>query len=487
LFLLILVTFLTTCFGDCTKESLMFVANVSQPTKEWPHYWEKCVGSGHALLALRADFREQLHKTTRELGFKQIRFHGIFDDDMSVYSLQNGKPFYSFFNVDVIYDFLLSIGMKPIIELSFMPEDMASGNDTIFHYKGNITPPKNYDDWANLLIEFARHLIARYGLDEIRTWYFETWNEPNCAFWTGSQEDYWHLLKVTFDAIKSVDSQLKVGGPATCQSGWLSSTLAFCKANNVSLDFVSTHEYPTDVTPTTRGILKKVMTKARQEVGNMPLFYTEYNDGLYDSPPYHDAPFASAFAVFNALDLQGLPDLLSWWTFSDIFEEGGFDSTPFQGGYGLQNINGIPKPAYRAFELLHHSGTHQVSVTAMNTSATAGIIVTKTSNMFQIIAFNHNVPDAPIKTETLCITVSGVNTRNFKGADLHRIDDTHANAPPLWVKMGKPQYLTDAQIKSLMVASEMKRESIAASVGPNHLQFSLDVPPQGVAAISFSL
>jgi xylan 1,4-beta-xylosidase len=190
-------------------------------------------------------------------------------------------------------------------------------------------------------------------------------------------------LNVTWHAIKSVDPKIPVGGPATCQSQWLPETLAYAAKNNFALDFVSTHEYPTDVTPTERNTLYQVMTKARQQVGNLPLFYTEYNDGLY-SPALHDDIYASAFAIFNIQDVYGIPDIMSWWTFTDIFEEGGFNSMPFQGNYGLQTIYGIPKPSFRAFEILHETGNTRAVVTTSDASSTAGI-------SYQNIVISNNI------------------------------------------------------------------------------------------------
>lgn len=207
--------------------------------------------------------------------------------------------------------------MAPYVELSFMPELLASGNATIFHYKGNITPPKNYTQWSNLIQAFITHVVDRYGMDVVSQWQFEIWNEPNCGFWSSDQTNYFKLLLETFNAIKSIYPQLSVGGPATCQSAWIPETLAFAKANGIQLDFVSTHEYPTDIQPLQRNIMKQVLTNSRQQVGpNMKLYYSEYNDGLFFR---HDTTYASAFIMFNIPDVYGIADIFSWWCFSDVF------------------------------------------------------------------------------------------------------------------------------------------------------------------------
>src|SRR3972149_5806471 len=175
-------------------------------------YWTKCVGSCHAATALREDWRGQLRTCREVFGFEYVRFHGLLDDDMSVcLRWDDGSLEYSFFNVDSIFDFLLDIGMKPFIELSFMPSALASGPKTVFHYRGNITPPKSYDEWANLIGALADHLVLRYGADEGRTWFFEVWNEPNLDFfWAGTREEYFRLYQSAALAIKKTDAKLAV-------------------------------------------------------------------------------------------------------------------------------------------------------------------------------------------------------------------------------------------------------------------------------------
>jgi xylan 1,4-beta-xylosidase len=212
-----------------------------------PHVWEHTVGSGHAPLALRADYQRQLARAHRELGFSHVRFHGIFGEDMGTLVREDDTLIYSFFNADQIFDFLLSIGVRPFVELSFMPTALSSGDTTVFRYRGNVTPPKSYASWETLIRTTVAHWVERYGVDEVRRWYFEVWNEPNlAAFWTGSQTEYFRLYEHAARAIKSVDSALVVGGPATASNAWIAPFLDHCDAHDVPVDFVSTHHYPTD-------------------------------------------------------------------------------------------------------------------------------------------------------------------------------------------------------------------------------------------------
>ena len=208
--------------------------------------FKECIGAGRANEGLRADWQQQLAYVKKECGFKYIRMHGLLTDDMGVYKEDSkGNPEYNYMYVDVLFDFLHSIGMKPFVELGFMPGALASGPQTIFWWRGNVTPPKDYEKWAALIKNLTEHFTERYGADEVKTWYFEVWNEPNLSpgFWSGTQEEYFKLYKYSVNAIKSVNSAYRVGGPGTAGAAWEPEMIDFCTKNNLPLDFISTHSY----------------------------------------------------------------------------------------------------------------------------------------------------------------------------------------------------------------------------------------------------
>jgi xylan 1,4-beta-xylosidase len=200
--------------------------------------FEQGVGSCHAITSLRADWREQMQMTVNDLNMQRVRFHGLLDDEMSTV-LPNGE--YSFLNIFKSFDYLLSIGVAPLVELSFMPELYANGTATIFYYQSNTTPPKNVTKWEMLISSLATALIDRYGERTVTSWIFEVWNEPNCDFWNGTMAQYYELYLVTARALKSVNADIKVGGPVTCQLAYLDDFLAFVKAKNAPLDIVTSH------------------------------------------------------------------------------------------------------------------------------------------------------------------------------------------------------------------------------------------------------
>jgi xylan 1,4-beta-xylosidase len=474
-----------------------FRVDIAGEKMQIEHYWRRCVGSGHAALGLREDWRNQLRKCHDELGFEYVRFHGLLNDDMSVCAEYEGKMQYSFHNVDSIFDFLLDIGMKPFVELSFMPGILASGNQTIFHYKSNVTVPKDFKLWKELVCNLVHHLVTRYGIDEVRKWFFEVWNEPNLPpFWAGSQQEYFLLYQNAAEAIKKIDPNIKVGGPATARNAWITEFVDFCSTNKVPLDFISTHHYPTDtalgleydmveeMTRAERGILTKMAHKARKEAGQLPLYYTEWSNSPGSRDPYHDEPYCAAFAVKTIVDNFGVIDMYSFWTFSDIFEEGPMSSLPFHGGFGLLTLHGICKPVYRAFELLKRTGKRCCKIIKQGESAVEAF-ASQDGNKLMILFFNHQPPLSPVKDDEIEVFVAGIEHREF--ATLERVDHQHANAKSCWIEMGKPEYLNAKQIEELHESSKIIPEKIKCDKVDGSIVFKLKIPTQGVAAVSFDL
>jgi len=378
--------------------------------------------------------------------------------------------------------------MKPIIELSFMPEAIAKDpSKTIFHYKGIISPPNQWNNWTNLINQFVTHLIQRYSIEEVRTWYFEVWNEPNCGFWASTYQDYFYLLKITSETIHSIDPTLKVGGPATCQSGLIKETMDYINNKTINIDFISTHIYPTDFGPNNNTVLKTVMSQVRNMVGNLPLFYTEYNDGLYFSPPLHDTPFASSFIVKNVVDVNGIVDLLSWWTFTDIFEEGGQQSEVFGTGtgWGLLSLYGIRKPSFRAFQLLHETGSNRF--VGQESYPTVGSLVTTNQTHLQILAWNHDIPTNSLQTQSVCFEIFPLPDQYSSIATIRRIDANNTNPIALWQKMGSPTYPTPTQLTQLHNASQLVITPLTYASQGSTVLFKVDIPPQGVISVVFPL
>ena len=458
-----------------------------------PHVWEHTVGSDHALMALRADWQAQLKRAHQELGFRHVRFHGILDDDVGTLLCEQDRLVYAFFNSDQIFDFLLSIGMKPFVELSFMPSTLSSGATTVFKYRGNVTPPKDYAQWATLIGKLVRHWVDRYGLAEVRQWYFEVWNEPNLkAFWTAEQADYFKLYRYTVEAIKAIDSQLKVGGPATAENAWVSEFLDYCADQSVPADFVSTHHYPTDafgqpgddtetqLSGSRRSVLRDQARVTYERARGKPVVYTEWCTSSNPFDPLHDEPYAAAFVTKTNMEAVGLVEGYSWWTFSDLFEENYLSSLPFHGGFGLLNIHGIAKPAYRAYQLLHRLGFEQLPVSGSH--ATVDVWVVRGDDQITVLAVNSALPRHPIASET--VRVSLTRAARPTAVSIARIDAGNANVKRNWLAMGAPDYLSASQVQLLDAASELQYREQPWNFANGVIELVLTLPAQAVAAVT---
>jgi len=343
-------------------------------------FFREVVGAGRAAEGLRADWQRDLAVVHRECGFKYIRFHGLLQDEMGVYSEdKQGRPIYNFQYIDALYDAILNTGMKPFVELSFMPQALASGNKTVFWWKGNITPPKDYRKWEQLVQTLTQHWTLRYGADEVKQWYFEVWNEPNLdIFWSGSQAEYFKLYEVTARAIKKVSPDYRVGGPATAGNGWVGETISFAAQNQVPLDFISTHDYgvkgigfdETGVQQlylvTEPGAIIEGVRRSRAQIKssalpNLPLHYTEWSTSYSLRDPVHDSYISAPYILSKLKGTEGFADSMSYWTFTDIFEESGPVPSPFHGGFGLLNFQGLRKPAFYAYQFLNRLGDEELA------------------------------------------------------------------------------------------------------------------------------
>ena len=355
-------------------------------TRPFPHYWEQMFGSGRAILSLRDSYRRDLRAMKSATDIHYVRFHAIFDDEVGVYSEDaQGRPVYNWSYVDQIYDGLLDAGVRPFVEMSFMPRALAASDKPhAFWYHPLPSPPKDYAKWEELVYNFAKHLVDRYGVNEVSQWYFEVWNEPNIDFWTGEpkQSTYFELYDHAARAIKRADPRLRVGGPATAQAAWIPEMIQHSVEAQVPLDFVSTHVYGNDLSKDVFGTDENIdrsemVGRAVQKVYNqvkasarpdLPIIWSEYNASYKNEIDVTDSAFMGPWLANNIRLCDGLTTMMSYWTFSDVFEEQGVIKTPFYGGYGLIAEGGVPKAAFNAFAMLHRLGDRRSQPDLANAS-----------------------------------------------------------------------------------------------------------------------
>jgi xylan 1,4-beta-xylosidase len=464
----------------------------------FPHFWEQMFGSGRAVLSLRDDYRKDLATVKQATGFRYIRFHAILDDDMGVYDEdKNGNPVYNWSYVDQVYDGLLAGGIRPFVEISFMPKKLAARLDYhAFWYKQIVSPPKDYAKWNALMTAFANHLIERYGINEVAQWYFEVWNEPNIDFWTGrpAQQTYFELYDNTARSLKAVNTRLRVGGPATAQAAWVDATIAHAAQNHVPLDFVSTHVYGNDVTADVfpgpdsakrpvapHQMVAAAVAKVHEQIlhsamPQLPLIWSEFNATYANEQAITDSIYMGPWMADTIRQCDGLVQSMNYWDFSDVFEEQGVVKTPFYGGYGLIAERDIPKPALLVFSLLHTLGDTRLDTPA---SVKDMLVTRRADGTLVVAAWNMaEPPGSSVPDKTITLTLPGLPPSAT--ATVRRVDAEHGDTLDAWKQMDSPKYPTLSQIAQLKrVGTLGEPEPVPLSAG----KFTLRIPSSGLAVV----
>ncbi len=376
---------------------------------------------GYAPHGLRSDFESQLKEAQRCIKFKHIRFHGIFSDEMLIYNEDNEREvYYNFNHLDALLDIILKNELTPFIELGFMPTQLSSNEETVFLWKANISPPKKIEKWKNLIEEFLKHVINRYGIDNIRKWHFEFWNEPEFGglFWSSDKKTFFNFFLETYKSVKSIDKEIKIGGFGTVNLEnsklWLKSFEKFCIKKKIKLDFYSFHIYLTTISNRDDNLLDSKLTidKIRKmelsKTGNIKLgnseylkestnkilknvendifssnyWITEWNASTNSRDLTHDTCFMASFIVKNTLSISDKVSGMGYWSLSDIFEEQRLEQPLFHGGFGLMTYNGLKKPSFHAFYFMKKLFEEIIYISD-------SAIVTKNNEDYGIIIFNY--------------------------------------------------------------------------------------------------
>jgi len=509
------------------------------------HVWSYCAGAGRANEALRADWQAQFREARERLGFEFVRFHGVFHDDMFVYRSSYGGgfgpdtplevPLHTYSYVDKVFDFLLDLGVKPFVELGFMPRDLATVTETVFWWGAHCSPPKDMNRWVELVVATVRHWIERYGIEEVRTWRFEIWNEPNLVphFWTGTRTEYFELYEATARAIKAIDAGLLVGGPSTSvfvpdaryagetedraaevataeavdvdaldwRPVWIEEFLAWCAERDIAIDFLSTHLYPTDFAFGANGKGVHLSRHANATADDLTLLrdiiresaypdaevhITEWSSSPSSRDRMHDTVFAATYIARAYLQCRDLADSISYWTFTDIFEEGGAGLGPFHGGFGLVNEQGIHKPTFHAFEMLSRLGDTVLAETPEGlisensaTGALSAVFFNYPDEMGGKSIGNTSSLDEALELaeigapKTVSHTIDGLQPGT--AFVLETLDLEHGDVVAAWANLGAPLNLTREQTASLAARADTlgRRSLVADDGGTLHIELSL--------------
>ncbi len=483
-------------------KKLEIIADCHTQGQPLSHMWSKCVGAGRAAEALRADWQKQLRQAKEECGFEYIRFHGLLAEDMFVCQKEKNTIFFNWQYIDAVFDFLMEVNVRPVVEFGFMPPLLASGLGTQFWWRGNVTPPEKYSEWGRLIKELVQHWKERYGLNEIRQWYYEVWNEPNLhAFWNGTRSQYFELYKESVLAVKSVDEELRVGGPATSnfvpddrfesekelvekqithmvedldslqwKGVWIERFLEYCANENLPVDFVSAHPYPTDfaldgqqqMKGRTRyvGSLRDDMewllqTIRKSTYPDAQILLTEWSSSPTSRDYSHDYLPEANYIIQANLETAGMAECLSYWVFTDIFEEAGGAPEAFHGGFGMMNVKGIRKPSYYAYLFLHRLGREKLIqgnnyiVTRKDNGKISILLWNDAEELKQVVPISE-YPDYSVaekiqemgENQVACIKMAGLKSQaEFKVYTLEKKNTVGF----MWAQMGHPKNLTREQ------------------------------------------
>ncbi len=478
------------CFAAFAQTTEVVTIDPSAPSHPFPHFWEQMFGSGRAILALRDDYRRDLRSVKAITDLRYVRFHAIFDDEVGLYNQDKfGAPRWNFSYVDQICDGLLAQGVRPFVELSFMPNQLASGPPAdFFWYKLNPSPPKDYARWGEMIDAFVRHLLARYGAPEVEQWYFEVWNEPNLPFWTGkpAEETYYRLYDLTARTIRKADPKLRVGGPATAQTAWVDRFIEHCLKSGVPFDFVSTHIYgnesprdvfgidgPVDIEEMVPRALAKVHDEvARSGAPQTPVIVSEFNAAYLNRTDIEDSAFMGPWLANTIRACDGMTSLMSYWTFSDVFEEQGVAKQPFYGGFGLMAERGIPKAAFRAFELLHGLGNRRIE------NNSNYVLVTKAPDGTIVLAvWNYAEPGQAGNAKTVQLRLKDGRNPRYR---IQVVGPGDGSALEEWIRLGQPDSPTREQISRLIASSQIAHPAI------RHLSDPIRLEPHALALVELT-
>jgi xylan 1,4-beta-xylosidase len=458
------------------------------------------VGADYPGTLIRDPSLAQLRTAVDELGFRYIRFHAIFHDALDTVRVENGKTVYDWTRIDQLYDAFLGMGIKPFVELGFTPHALKTSDNKIFYWDGNTSHPDRAG-WRALVDAFVRHLRGRYGAEEVRSWYFEVWNEPNLKdFWEGAdQKAYFDLYEDSARTIKAIDPKLRVGGPSTAGAAWVPEFLDFAASRNIPVDFVTTHTYGVD-----GGFLDekgqddtKLLTspdsivgdvrRVRQQISTsksptLPLYFTEWSASYSPRDPVHDSYVSAAYILAKLKAARELAQGMSYWTYSDLFEESGPPPTPFHGGFGLINREGIRKPAYFAFKYLNMLGDREVPSNndqslATSDGRTTGVLFWNWVQPEQKISnrpfFTKLLPARP--SAPTIVEISNLRSGSYRLTVRRtgfRANDAHSQ----YLEMGSPKSLSPAQLDELQrLTRDLPETSKRVMIGRNG-RYSLQIP-----------
>ena len=516
-----LTKYLETPTDKAVRQSLSCQAAVSAQKRisTLRHSWRTMIGASSASAILSSDVQQLLRRIQKDVGFQYIKFNGILSDDMHVcFEDADGKITCSFAYVDKVFDFLLSIGLRPFVQLSFMPESLAKSHRRLFGYL--VSEPASLDQWSDLVSALIRHLQERYGRAELRQWFFSVWHQPDTpAFMYGfsSDEAFYQLYRKTYTAVKGCDAELQFGAPSTYYlmqpdyRNWYIPFLQWCREQGCMPDFLNFIYYDLVINETESGqsafgftmsmtlrespdgfgsFVSRVRSERHQLGADaMPLFLTEWNNTPSQQDLLNDTCFKSCYIVRGILENYDRLDSFAYWSLTDWMGEAVQPKEMFFGGLGLFTANGIPKASYYAFTLLRQLGDTLLG-------RGDGWFATRDGDSYRIILYNYRhfshlyaqgerfdmtfteryTPFSPEQILDVHLRISDVEEGTYMVTET-AVSRTSGSAFDQWAAMGAVELDDPAELDTLAARSvpAISKYTATAADGVLHLDAMLDM------------
>ena len=477
------------------------------------HTWAGLGNVDQLRWIMRGDMQEQLEMCHDEIALQHVRAVGVFDDDLYALSRDPANylnaemrertranwrsPFY-------IYDTLVARGMKPVVTPCFTPTELASGDKTTFQTRNNITPPQDWKQWERFIKDFVRALADRYGVETLKTWYFEAWNEPNLdGFWTGGQEGYWRLYRILHDTIKTVDPALRIGGPSTARGEWIDEMLTFGEKNDCVPDYIIGHCYNNDSASAplspfegpqkdkenkspnfTAGVVRGIRRIMNEHNYQGEFHMNEWGLSWYPFNPVRETANEAAFIAKTMNEVSQEADYFAYWCLSDIYNQVGYGREAFHGNYGMLTMDGLRKPNYFAHQLLNRLGNQQITVEGTGLGDSTNALVSRSESGVQAMVYafdiNYQAGDTP---GTCSVTLDLPNNLNPSTAKIYRLDDEHNSVMQAWQQMGSPAIPTPAEVEKLKSVNTLRSDSATNLISQTNqgYQATFSMPSPAVA------
>lgn len=456
----------------------------------------------------RSDVQRQLAMARDELGVRHVRAAAMFSPELAVWDydlIDWRKPAAektkraNWQLIDLSIEALLDFGLKPIYTTCFTPVGMTDDPTTCWPDKNTTGLPRDLNQWTDFIASGLRHHLARYGRDELRSWYFEVWNEPNLkgCFFGGTREEFFQLWDATYRAFKSVDPELRLGGPSTARAEWIPEFLDWTEKNGTRPDYLITHVYNNDsegqpLSPFdgpashkvkdsphfASGVIRGTRRELERRGYTGEVHWNEWGRSWFLHDPLKETALEAAFIAKTMAEVSQDADAFAFWCLSDIYNQGGLQSSEFQANYGLLSLHGLRKPGWFAHVLLQRLGVARVPVTGGDDLVGAVATRDGAESRVLVYAYPQHHDAAPVR-ETVRIPLPPGAPRSPL---LFRLGAVENNIIATWRTLGAPAYPTRAQLDQLRAANVLQAAPTSdLRIEDNHAVFTLERP--GVALL----